>query len=48
MAWLVAKGPKVGLMLGCSSSIAPGVPLANMRTLIDGLAHYRRHGRKTA
>ena len=39
--WLVAKGPKVGLMLGCSSSIAPGVPLENMRTLLEGLAYYR-------
>ncbi|MEI8242099.1 MAG: uroporphyrinogen decarboxylase family protein [bacterium] len=45
MDWLVAKGPKVGLMLGCSSSIAPGVPLENMKTLIDGFAHYRQHGR---
>jgi uroporphyrinogen decarboxylase len=43
--WLVAKGPRVGLMLGCSSSIAPGVPLENLRTLIDGLAHYRTVGR---
>jgi hypothetical protein len=43
--WLVEKGPKVGLMLGCSSSIAPGVPLENMRTLIEGFAYYREHGR---
>ena len=43
--WLVAKGPKVGLMLGCSSSIAPGVPLENMKTLIAGLAYYRQSGR---
>jgi len=43
--WLVEKGPKVGLMLGCSSSIAPGVPLENMKTLIEGFAHYRQHGR---
>lgn len=43
--WLVAKGPKVGLMLGGSSSIAPGVPLDNMKTLIEGLAHFREHGR---
>ncbi|MEI6082723.1 MAG: uroporphyrinogen decarboxylase family protein [Verrucomicrobiota bacterium] len=45
MDWLVEKGPKVGLMLGCSSSIAPGVPLENMKTLIAGFAHYREHGR---
>ena len=43
--WLVEKGPKVGLMLGGSSSIAPGVPLENMTTLIEGLRHYREHGR---
>lgn len=46
MDWLVQHGPSVGLMLGCTSSIAPGVPLENMRTLIEGLAHYRQHGRK--
>ena len=46
MDWLVEKGPKVGLMLGCSSSIAPGVPLENIQTLIEGLAFYRTHGRK--
>jgi len=45
MNWLVEKGPKVGLMLGCSSSITPGVPLENMQTLLEGLAHYRKHGR---
>ncbi len=43
--WLVANGPKVGLMLGCTSSITPGVPIENMRTLIDGFAYYRQHGR---
>ena len=43
--WLVDKGPKVGLILGCSSSIAPGVPLENMKTLIAGFAHYRERGR---
>jgi hypothetical protein len=47
MDWLVEKGPKVGLMLGCSSSIAPGVPLANMEALIAGFAHYRKHGRNS-
>ncbi|MFA6566590.1 MAG: uroporphyrinogen decarboxylase family protein [Victivallales bacterium] len=44
--WLVEKGPKVGLMLGCSSSIAPGMPMENIKALIEGLAHYREHGRK--
>ena len=41
--WLVAKGPKLGLILGCSSSIAPGVPLENIKTLIAGFRHYREH-----
>jgi hypothetical protein len=45
MDWLVEKGPKVGLMLGGSSSIAPGVPLENIGALIEGLAYYRQHGR---
>ena len=45
MDWLVETGPKVGLMLGCSSSIAPGVPMKNMKTLVEGFAHYRAHGR---
>ena len=45
IAWLVEHGPRTGLMLGCSSSITPGVPLKNMQALIDGLAHYRKHGR---
>jgi len=43
--WLVEKGPKVGLMLGCSSSIAPGVPIENIKTLIEGLRYYRANGR---
>lgn len=43
--WLVEKGPKVGLMLGCSSSIAPGVPIENIKTLIEGFRHYRELGR---
>lgn len=43
--WLVEKGPKVGLMLGCSSSIAPGVPLDNIETLIEGFKYCREHGR---
>ena len=45
MDWLVANGPKTGLMLGGSSSVAPGVPLENMKTLFEGFAHYRQHGR---
>ncbi len=44
--WLVKNGPPVGLFLGGSSSIAPGVPWENMVTLKEGLAYYRRYGRK--
>ncbi|MBT7862157.1 MAG: hypothetical protein HN712_17705 [Gemmatimonadetes bacterium] len=43
--WLVEKGPRAGLMLGCSSSIVPGTPTRNMETLIEGLAYYRENGR---
>lgn len=46
LKWLVEAGPKVGLMLGCSSSMTPGVPLRNVETLLEGFAHYRQHGRK--
>ena len=45
LKWLVEQGPTVGLMLGCSSSIAPGVPVENIKALIEGLVHYRKHGR---
>jgi len=44
--WLVESGPKVGLALGASSSIAPGVPLENLKALIEGLAHYRERSGK--
>jgi hypothetical protein len=43
--WLVQHGPPVGLFLGGSSSITPGVPHENLQTLIEGLAHYREKGR---
>lgn len=45
MAWLVEKGPKAGLTLGASSSIAPGVPWPNIEALVDGFKYYREHGR---
>jgi hypothetical protein len=45
MAWLVDKGPQTGLFLGCSSSIAPGVPWQNLQTLIEGFHYYQTHGR---
>lgn len=43
--WLVANGPRTGLFLGASSSIAPGVPWENIQALWDGLRYYREHGR---
>lgn len=45
MEWLVKYGPKRGLVLGGSSSITPGVPWENLRTLAEGFWHYRTHGR---
>jgi hypothetical protein len=39
--WLVENGPRTGLFLGASSSITPGVPWENVRTLVEGLAYYR-------
>jgi hypothetical protein len=32
-------------MLGCSSSVAPGVPLENIKALLEGFAYYRENGR---
>jgi len=45
MKWLVDKGPKTGLFLGASSSIAPGVPWENLEALIEGFHYYRKQGR---
>ena len=39
---LVEHGPRIGLVLGASSSITPGVPWPNLDALIEGLACYRR------
>ncbi len=46
LAWLVENGPKTGLLLGCTSSITPGVPWRNIKTLVQGLKYYREHGRQ--
>lgn len=46
LKWLVEQGPKVGLFLGWSSSLAPGSPWDNVRTHLEGLAYYREHGRE--
>jgi len=44
--WLVENGPEVGLVLSASSSITPGTPRENVLTMIEGLRHYREHGRE--
>ncbi|OPZ92977.1 MAG: hypothetical protein BWY73_00546 [candidate division TA06 bacterium ADurb.Bin417] len=43
--WLVRTGPPTGLVLGVTSSVAPGVSYDNLRTLTEGLRYYREHGR---
>ncbi len=43
--WLVANGPRTGLFLAGSSSITPGVSMANLRTVVEGFRYYREHGR---
>jgi len=45
LRWLVDNGPPRGLCLGVSSSITPGTKRENVLALIEGLRHYRRHGR---
>ena len=42
---LVDYGPRTGLFLGASSSIAPGVPWENIKMLVEGLKYYRERGR---
>ncbi|MBI3946670.1 MAG: hypothetical protein HY321_12175 [Armatimonadetes bacterium] len=41
LVWLVENGPKRGLFLAASSSIAPGTPWENILTLVEGLRYYR-------
>ena len=43
--WLVEKGPRVGLFLGGSSALAPGIPWENVQTMLEGFTYYREHGR---
>ncbi len=45
LAWLVEHGPKTGLFLGCSSSVAPGVSWENIEMLVEGLQYYQHHRR---
>jgi len=46
--WLAENGPRVGMFLGASSSITPGVPHENLRALIEALNYYRTHPRRQA
>ncbi|MBN2449399.1 MAG: hypothetical protein JXR77_03360 [Lentisphaeria bacterium] len=43
--FLAENGPHGSLFLGLSSSMTPGVPRANIETLVEGLRYYRDHGR---
>jgi hypothetical protein len=45
MKWLVEKGPRRGLFLAASSSVAPATNPDNVRAFLEGLAHYRERGR---
>lgn len=43
LRYLVENHGNSRLALGCSSSVAPGVPWENIQTLLEGLAYYRTH-----
>ena len=43
MKWLVENHGNTRFALGCSSSVAPGVPWENIQTLIEGFRYYRYH-----
>jgi hypothetical protein len=45
LKWVVDNGPRVGLMLGGTSSIAPNTNRENILTFIEGLKYYQEHGR---
>lgn len=44
MEWLVEHGPRHSTILQCSSSITPGVPWENLKTLVEGFNFYRQQG----
>lgn len=45
LKFLVENGPRTGLFLSMSSSCAPGTPLDNIETAVEGFKYYRSHGR---
>jgi hypothetical protein len=46
LKWVVDNGPRVGLLLAGTSSIAPNTNRENILTFIEGLNYYQQHGRK--
>ncbi len=45
LRFLVENGPETGLFLSFSSSCVPGTPWENIKSALEGFAHYRQHGR---
>lgn len=43
--WIVEKGPRTGLFISCMG-IYPDMPWENVRTYVEGIQYYRKHGRK--
>lgn len=41
LKFLAENGPDTGLFLGASSSVTPGVPYKNLKTLVEGFQFYR-------
>lgn len=44
LEFLVEHGPRNGLILGFSSSCAPGTPVENILTAVEGLQYYQKYG----
>ena len=44
--FLVENGPEAGLFLAFSSSCAPGTPWQNIKTAVEGMQYYKKHGRE--
>ncbi|MEI6916406.1 MAG: uroporphyrinogen decarboxylase family protein, partial [Armatimonadota bacterium] len=44
LQWIVDKGPRTGLFLS-SMGIYPDMPWENVRTYVEGIQYYRKHGR---
>jgi hypothetical protein len=44
LKWLVEKGPRTGLFIA-SMGVYPDMPWENVKTYVEGIQHYRKHGR---